>query len=159
MKTLLIVALISLSTLESYASNQQNWGLLGGYNFPKGAAAKVQYNTSQNWSFDAQLSLGLYWTTQQITGAYFFDRDEWSFFIGLGLQNWNFISVSFASSTPFSIGAGGGQAFAATVPLGLQFVDDSSGFSLEISVAADLFFTTLPGRVIPEGQILIGKFF
>ena len=91
---------------------------------------------------------------------YFFTRGEWSPFLGVGYQNWNFQGVSSGAYSGVSI-QGGNTASVITIPVGVQLVGDS-GLTLQASIALDYFLNSiseLAGKIFPEAQIQLGFFF
>jgi hypothetical protein len=158
-----LVFIVSISATDVFArgADYHTFGLLAGLSFPKLAFAKADLNFSQDFGLDFEASLGVYWSIQQTDLIYYFSRGEWSPYIGLGIQNWNFYGLSTSTTANGVFFGNGTQAIAATVPLGLLFVADN-GVAFELAIAGDIFTnapTGLQGKVIPEVEVALGYFF
>jgi len=143
------------------AAEYRTFGVLAGVSFPKVAYAKAHLNFAEHWAVDYQASLGIFWAIQQGDIYYFFSREGWQPYIGIGYQNWNFYGFSTSTNYNGVIFGSGNQAVAVTTPIGIMYVTDI-GLALDLSIAADIFTNApadLRGRVVPEAQIAVGYFF
>jgi outer membrane protein W len=150
-----------LSTWQGVSASERgrDFGLSAGVNFPRFLTVKAQYNLLESLALGAQASLSVYWNTQQAEVYFFASRGEWSPYLGLGYQIWNFTGINLPGNGVLT--GSGAVASSVTVPFGLQYVA-SGGFSFEIGGAVDYFvtgFSGLSSRFVPEGFVLLGYFF
>ncbi len=139
----------------------RNFGIMGGASFPKLAFGKFDINFSEHFGMDLQASLGVYWSIKEADLLYYFSRDDWSTYLGVGYQNWDFYGFSSSTSYNGIVFGDGNSATALSVPLGFLYTA-LSGFAYEIGFAVDVFLNApadLRGKIVPEGQISIGYFF
>jgi len=164
-RTLLILLFCAalLAPGQSFADSDDyhTFGIFGGLSFPKGLLGKLDLNISHHWGLDYEASVSLFWTIQQADVLYFFNRSEWSAYVGAGIQSWSF--YGFSGSTDYNgiLFGTGNTATTATLSLGLVYVA-KSGFAVDLNIAGDEFVNApldLKSRVVPEGNFSLGFFF
>jgi hypothetical protein len=154
-----LAVVISLFFASPAHAEYGTFGLFAGASFPKLAFLKLDLNFSDPIGAEIQASLGVYWSIQQADLLYYLHRGrEWSWYLGGGVQNWNFYGFSQDTNYSGIILGQGSNATAATVPFGFVYYD-GQGMALNLNIGGSMFTAgpdNIRGKIIPEAQLAIG---